>query len=113
MGRPEKLVHRRQAREAVAAIDQCTGVAREVAGLHETPTTTGTADFANSAHCAAAPARGGSKITASKDFISTASNGRRIRSRTSVVNGLKRSDGPCSRAARASAASDEVSLSTA
>ena len=82
----------------------------KVAGLHDTATTTGTADAASARACASAPWRGGSNTTQSNGFSSAASSGRRNRSRASTATGFR----PCVvSAARLSAAIASLSLSTA
>ncbi len=79
-----------------------------VAGLHETAITSGTFDFAIRSACSAAPARGGSKTTASNALSSRAESGSRKRSRTTAVTGFS----PCAwRTARESAAIARRSLS--
>ena len=61
----------------------------KVAGLQETPMTRATGERASSAACSAAPARGGSKTATSTRFSSSASTGRRTRSRASAVTPLQ------------------------
>ena len=81
-----------------------------VAGLHDTATTVGTADAASARACASAPWRGGSNTTTSNGFSSAAASGRRNRSRASIATGFR----PCVvSAARLSAATASLSVSTA